>query len=395
VPQSVVPVAALPYWILAWTYATAAFLAISYLRTQWAKTASLLLRATLPYAGYWVMGALVLGATDSTSASYWYRFYTSLHVLAILGLVDAQVQFLGFKRPRAFPALWLLALLGVAVFAFPQTASLFPMVRTPTGIWILAPNQASPVAEAARMVVLVLGLVVVLALIVRRLPGRGHPKVVGTIAAVLGAGVLIFNDMVWAPNHHTLYPTVWVTGFVILGLIASEVRREVLLAYTRVNTDLTTGAASRSFGEVYGTECLRNRPVGVIYGDMDNFKHVNDAYGHRAGDLMLREVVRRISDSCGPDDRVVRLGGDELLVILPGAGPDDGPKAIARVAEAVTGVPFVLESGNPDTVTPRMSLGWAWGGQGSTFESLVEKADVAMYTEKRRRREMPTAQARS
>ncbi len=91
--------------------------------------------------------------------------------------------------------------------------------------------------------------------------------------------------------------------------------------------------------------------------------------------------------ACRPRDQVARLGGDELLVILPGAGPDDGPRVLVRIADAVSGLPIALSGpGGTTLATPRVSLGWAWGGAGSSFGGLVETADAAMYAEKGRRR---------
>ena len=63
-------------------------------------------------------------------------------------------------------------------------------------------------------------------------------------------------------------------------------------------------------------------PVGMIIADIDHFKTFNDTYGHEAGDIMLREISRLLTNHVRQEDVVCRLGGEEFLLILPGAAPD-------------------------------------------------------------------------
>lgn len=188
-------------------------------------------------------------------------------------------------------------------------------------------------------------------------------------------------------HHITWYPTIWITGFGILGIMWWELRSEVHRTYVGLNTDTVTQAKSRSFGELYASNCLADQALGLVYADIDRFKGINDAFGHTVGDRILQEVVHRIRWVCRDQDHIVRLGGDEFLVIFPGVCDSDASGILARIAAAVSQPPIAF----PDVATTvgsslSISLGWTWGSKGSDFTQLVELADSAMYAEKRRHR---------
>jgi diguanylate cyclase (GGDEF)-like protein len=97
-----------------------------------------------------------------------------------------------------------------------------------------------------------------------------------------------------------------------------------MLAYERVvsRTDFLTGALnSRSFCDLATMELDRlrryGRPFSLIYLDIDNFKEINDRYGHLAGDAALRQVVLSTRDMLRATDTIARLGGDEFAFLLP------------------------------------------------------------------------------
>lgn len=117
----------------------------------------------------------------------------------------------------------------------------------------------------------------------------------------------------------------------------------------------------------------------VVLTDLDNFKHVNDTYGHLIGDAVLREFARRIHQNLRPYDQVGRYGGEELLVLMPGIR-DDSSARIRDLHKRITQEPFVL--GNL-ILQVTCSFGVAWFPTPlNTVESLVSLADQALYAAK-------------
>jgi diguanylate cyclase (GGDEF)-like protein/PAS domain S-box-containing protein len=154
------------------------------------------------------------------------------------------------------------------------------------------------------------------------------------------------------------------------------------------NHDVLTGLANRArfFDHLrHVLDDERTGPiVGVLYIDLDEFKPVNDRLGHRAGDVLLEEVAKRLTEAVREHDLVARLGGDEFAVICPGA-PDE--QALAAVAERLAAAvcrPVLIDD---ESVTVGASVGIAFAPPGScTIDALVEAADGALYEAKRDRR---------
>jgi diguanylate cyclase (GGDEF)-like protein/PAS domain S-box-containing protein len=122
-----------------------------------------------------------------------------------------------------------------------------------------------------------------------------------------------------------------------------------------------------------------DRPLAVIFCDLDEFKTINDSLGHGAGDEVLRSVADRLRGCLRPTDTVARLGGDEFGILLESFGPDAQPMDIAdRITEAI-GLPL-LAAGR--RVNIRASLGVAMAGAEFDADELLRNADVAMYEAK-------------
>jgi diguanylate cyclase (GGDEF)-like protein len=119
--------------------------------------------------------------------------------------------------------------------------------------------------------------------------------------------------------------------------------------------------------------------LALLLLDIDNFKEINDTFGHQIGDGLLGQVGPRLRNNLRADDLIARLGGDEFAILLPEADADRAMK----VADALLRVerPFVIE-GHPFEMTA--SIGIALFPQhGSNAETLLRRADVAMYLAKR------------
>ncbi|RVT50474.1 bifunctional diguanylate cyclase/phosphodiesterase [Rubrivivax albus] len=160
-------------------------------------------------------------------------------------------------------------------------------------------------------------------------------------------------------------------------------------------TDALTGLPNRSLladrvGQALAS-CRRRRRLGaLIFLDLDHFKRVNDSHGHAAGDALLCEVTRRLRDTLRVDDTLARMGGDELMVLLPDAGadPDEAERAareVVRKLRVALDVPvqvglmeYRVGASIGITVFPRDDT--------PTVDDLVREADTAMYAAKQAER---------
>ena len=117
--------------------------------------------------------------------------------------------------------------------------------------------------------------------------------------------------------------------------------------------------------------------LSVAVVDIDNFKAVNDTFGHGAGDSVLQEVARRLAAAARVEDVVGRWGGEEFIVILPHCDVQGALVVSERIREAVASSPVHTEDGVSIPVT--VSVGCTGGGD----DRLIERADAALYAAKK------------
>jgi diguanylate cyclase (GGDEF)-like protein len=151
-------------------------------------------------------------------------------------------------------------------------------------------------------------------------------------------------------------------------------------------TDALTGLSNRhAMEETFPREvrrCLQNRePVSLIMIDVDRFKEFNDRFGHVAGDRVLSAVGHVLRNHFRPRDHLVRFGGDEVAVLLPGIAVAEAVVIAERVRDAVAGT----TGGSKDSliqVPVEISMGVAERREDDTFEELLRAADEALYRAK-------------
>ena len=151
--------------------------------------------------------------------------------------------------------------------------------------------------------------------------------------------------------------------------------------------DALTGLANRrAFELALGREIDRvarsGEPALLLALDIDNFKRVNDGWGHNAGDLVIKAVANALIDSVRPMDLVARVGGEEFAIILPNCASAFGETVAERVRRRVERMPVVIGPGQQLTVT--VSVGGAFAPQWvrSTPALWVERADQQLYRAK-------------
>ncbi len=289
------------------------------------------------------------------------------------------------RRPRALRSGFLLAVgyaLLVAFFAGDQPAVM---------IW------QSPVTAAA------LGYCALIMLRVppsrRTLGSRVTGTAFGLTAAVWAAyGFAFYRSLIQPTDPGALASIlIWgnsfidqalivTLGFGMVVLLLEDAKREVDAAHAELSGahhelrrsalyDPVTGSLNRrAYEEGVGLEQARASFGAVAMMDLDNLKDDNDTQGHVAGDALLRRLADALRGGLRPSDKLYRWGGDEFLLIMPGAGVDDLMRRVESLL-AAAGAPPIL-----------VSIGAApfEGTEGLT--GAIPVADSAMYEEKKRRK---------
>lgn len=127
--------------------------------------------------------------------------------------------------------------------------------------------------------------------------------------------------------------------------------------------------------------------LGVLFCDVDHFKAINDTWGHLTGDIVLITLATRITEVVRGGDTVGRLGGDELLVLLPGVHNLDEVAMVAEKIRCRAAEPIHLTGA---TVSATLSIGATIAHQGESVYKLMQRADVALYEAKRAGRNLVT-----
>jgi diguanylate cyclase (GGDEF)-like protein len=150
--------------------------------------------------------------------------------------------------------------------------------------------------------------------------------------------------------------------------------------------DALTGLPNRVLARDRAEQMLararrQHLPVAALYVDIDGFKHVNDSFGHAAGDELLRIVAARLAGVVREGDTAARLGGDEFVVLVEGSTLDAGPELVAERLLEVLRRPYDMgnEIGRQLSITA--SIGIASDLRGDA-EELLRDADVALYEAK-------------
>ncbi len=170
------------------------------------------------------------------------------------------------------------------------------------------------------------------------------------------------------------------TAFVVL-ILAKD--RTVHLYKTAATTDPLTGLLNRrGFFEavdmIMARSRNRNAPVNVLGFDLDHFKSINDRFGHAVGDDVLQMFAKVVRETMRADDVIGRLGGEEFVALVPGTLADAaGVAERVRSAFAATGIVR-----NDQRVATTVSVGVACGAPSAAIDTLLERADVALYRAK-------------
>jgi diguanylate cyclase (GGDEF)-like protein len=211
-----------------------------------------------------------------------------------------------------------------------------------------------------------------------------------------GMGVSIASAAIWFVVNGPALPVqefrfgvlIWNAGvrlgfFVVVTALVSVLHQAIDRERLLARTDYLTGVKNdRSFYEQAAIELRRarrhNRPMSIAYIDVDDFKELNDRFGHHEGDSALRAIGAALLRYVRATDVVGRMGGDEFAVLLPEAGEDEAVKTVKRLHKLLTtelrgkGWPITLSIGVLTCTTAP-----------SEINRLMKEVDALMYEVKR------------
>jgi diguanylate cyclase (GGDEF)-like protein len=171
--------------------------------------------------------------------------------------------------------------------------------------------------------------------------------------------------------------------FSFVGIFVAESKRRL---HDETRIDSLTGLRNRRAMEEIvlhevGVSLSTGRSLAMLMIDVDHFKRLNDTWGHSLGDRSLRAIGGVLLTVTGADDRVMRMGGEEFAVLLPGYDMDSAARVAERMRATVEGLRL---NENDEIATFTISIGvgvWRDGERGWT--DMLRRADVALYRAKR------------
>lgn len=171
----------------------------------------------------------------------------------------------------------------------------------------------------------------------------------------------------------------------------AHVRLELMRTRELALQDELTGLANRrALEQMLADEVARalrhGRPLSILMADADHFKKINDTYGHRAGDTVLRELARLLTEKLRSIDKPARYGGEEFFVMMPETSVAEARLVAERIRSSIEEHTFVVDPEDDEPPIPlRLTVSLGVAGlpeSASTLEAMVEIADRALYDAK-------------
>jgi diguanylate cyclase (GGDEF)-like protein len=214
----------------------------------------------------------------------------------------------------------------------------------------------------------------------------GDPEAPGEhIAFPLRAGASDFGSLVITAPTFDADQVEAAASLATQAVVALENARLHRIVERQALFDSLTGLANRRrLEETMRAELARaarfHDPVCVVIADLDDFKRVNDTYGHAVGDEVLKEFARALKSTVRESDLAGRWGGEEFVLVLTGTDTDGGARLAERARAAIESV--AIQAPNGDTVSVTASFGVAASLGAGGIDELLAAADSALYQAK-------------
>jgi diguanylate cyclase (GGDEF)-like protein len=208
---------------------------------------------------------------------------------------------------------------------------------------------------------------------------------IGAFLAAVGA-TCVWVESNWVAGMHYSMDYVWIantlaqclafgTVAALLAWVRKMFEREQALSSTDSLTGLANARAFHSLVDLAAAACRRNgRPLTLAYIDLDNFKRVNDRYGHSRGDALLQDVAKILIKTLRVTDGAARVGGDEFVICLPETSTSQALPILERLHAALA-VVFPDDEG-----TISASIGaFCWDVPPDSVDAMIAAADQTMY----------------
>lgn len=201
----------------------------------------------------------------------------------------------------------------------------------------------------------------------------------------LVAVFVIDSSSIGEPNPYDRHVLTRTANLASLAFTKADAERTLRLAAA---TDYLTSVLNRRELESRAMRLAvapEGLPATLLYIDVDDFKTINDSYGHETGDAVLRTIARRLVGAVRSHDSVGRLGGDEFAVLCPALGAADRDDMRNRIAEVIA-APISVDAID-HALLVSASVGSATADHEDELITLIQRADAAMYQRKQIRQE--------
>ncbi len=202
------------------------------------------------------------------------------------------------------------------------------------------------------------------------------------VALFLCFGVAYASDAAAVADYPPLVggpaAVILAVGILSTALMRSDFEHRDEAVIDQLTGMLNRNALARRAFELEQQAAVTGEPIGIVVGDLDHFKAVNDTLGHAVGDSVLADVAYAIRKQLRAFDLAYRLGGEEFLVLIPGADSERAAGIAEGLRETIAGQRF---AGREVTMTFGVSA--SRRGEGFAYEAQFERADAALYEAKR------------
>jgi len=204
------------------------------------------------------------------------------------------------------------------------------------------------------------------------------------IGGVVGIGVQ--SEIARDPIRHMVIGSILTTLLNLVGSVKAIYKYTKDLEYYATRDPLTGLYNQRLFRELLGYEIGRsqrhNNTFGLVMLDLDNFKNVNDRYGHAFGDQFLQAFAKTLEEAVRPGDILARYGGDEFVLVLPEAGEEQAHSVAQRITRHLEKMSLITPEGNKVRATSSIGIA-IYPTHSQNPADLFVMADNMMYKAKR------------